>query len=499
MYTRKLLTEPLFSPNEAGRLLSWVQDYARREELFRPGGRVLVAVSGGPDSVALLHLLVRMRSEWHLHLGVAHFDHGLREAAREEARFVTGLARNLNLPVYLGLGDVRQLARKQKISLQMAARRLRLDFLEEVRQDHAYDHLALGHTADDQVELFFLRLLRGAGAEGLKGMWPRTSEGVVRPLLAVGKEVVLAWLKAENLPYCQDQSNLSRNYLRNRVRLDLLPGLLRDYNPRLKSAVWRMMALLQEDERVLAEAARQAWEQVGRWLTPELAVLSIPRLEELPSGLRNRVLRLTLGRFRGPRDLGRAQVQALLDLARSRRSGGCLAWGHCQVARAGAELHFFPTLPAPLSRPSAVLPGEGIVEHHSGWRLQAKSLAEPLADSGPVLPATVWVDKGEVAFPLKLRGLLPGDRFWPAGAPGVKKMQDFLVDAKVPRWLRPHLPVITSRSRIIWVPGLRVAEPVKLSSRSKGILELTVTPTSPEAVRVWELLMALNREKNRPA
>jgi tRNA(Ile)-lysidine synthase len=191
-----------------------------------------VAVSGGPDSVALLHLLHRLGPEWGLVLGVAHFDHGLRgEASREDARFVAELAQALGLPFHGGEGDVRRAARTHRVSLQMAARRLRLDFLHKVRQDRRYHRLALGHTADDQVELFFLRLLRGAGAGGLKGMWPRTPEGLVRPLLAVGKDAVLAWLRHEGLAYREDRSNLSRSYLRNRVRLDLVPGLQQRLQP----------------------------------------------------------------------------------------------------------------------------------------------------------------------------------------------------------------------------------------------------------------------------
>uniref|UniRef100_A0A7C5ELN6 tRNA(Ile)-lysidine synthase n=1 Tax=Desulfobacca acetoxidans TaxID=60893 RepID=A0A7C5ELN6_9BACT len=494
----KPLIEPLFSSDNPGRLLPLVQDFARQEEMFKPGGRVLVAVSGGPDSVALLHLLVRLRKEWDLELGVAHFDHALRgEASREEARFVAGLARSLGLPVYLGLGEVRQLARRQKISLQMAARRLRLDFLQEVRRDHAYDHLALGHTADDQVELFFLRLLRGAGAEGLKGMWPRTAEGLVRPLLIAGKDLVLAWLRQENLAYCQDQSNLSRRYLRNRVRLDLLPALLKEYNPRLKTAVWRLMALLKEDERVLARVTENTWELVGRFITPDLAVLSLPRLAELDFGLMTRLLRRTLGRYLSHQEITQSQVRALLSLGAARQSGGILDFGTCLVARAGEELHFFKPLPPPISRPFAILPGEGLVEHPSGWRLGARSLAEPPAVSGPLPLDKVWVNQREATFPLKLRAILPGDRFWPAGAPGVRKMQDFLVDAKIPRWLRPHLPIVTSRSRVVWVPGLRLAEPVRPTAPHRGVLELTLTPTKPETARVWELLVALRQRRNR--
>jgi len=486
------MMQPLWAKGKAAELPAYVRRFTWGEKLFRPGDRLLVAVSGGPDSVALLHLLQGLREEWKLGLGVAHFEHGLRgEASREDARFVAALARDLGLPLYPGRGDVRSWSRSRKISLQMAARELRLGFLEETRRSQAYDLIALGHTADDQVELFFLRLLRGAGPEGLKGMWPRTPGGLVRPLVAVGKEVLLAWLKQENLPYREDLSNLNRRYLRNRVRLDLLPGLLRDYNPRLKSAVWRLMALLQEDEALLGEAAARAWDQVGRRLTPDLVALAIPPFLDLAPGLQKRLLRLTLGPFRSGEEMTSAQVAGLLALARGRRSGGSLTWGDCRVARAGSELHVCRPLPPPPPGWLAVLPGEGEVEAPGGWRLQARLLSAAPSPPQPFPPHLAWLDREKVAFPLTLRPWQAGDRFWPEGGPGMKKIQDFFVDAKIPRWLRLHLPLVASGGRIIWVPGLRLAGPVKLTSASRSILALEVTPRTPEASRVWEYLLAL--------
>jgi tRNA(Ile)-lysidine synthase len=432
-----------------------------------------------------------MGPEWNLHIGVAHFDHVLRgEASREDCRFVANLARDLELPIYAGEGDVRGLAQTKKISLQMAARRLRLDFLEKMRRDHVYDQVALGHTADDQVELFFLRLLRGTGSEGLKGMWPRTPGGLIRPLLAVGKEMVLAWLKQENLPYREDLSNLSRRYLRNRVRLDLLPQLQQDFNPRLKAAVWRLMAILQEDERLLATTEDQAWDAVGRWVTPECAALAIPILLALSPALQTRLLRRTLGRFLPHQEITSTQVKNLVDLAQGEKSGGTIIWGNCQVARAGSELHFFPLLTPPLASRSDLLSGSGMVESEDGWRLQARHLSTPPPAHQPHSPAIVWLDFDQVSFPLSLRPVLPGDRFWPKGASGTKKMQDFLVDAKIPRWLRPHLPLVASGERLIWVPGMRLAEPVKLTSESSRVMELSIFPTNANTARVWELILA---------
>ncbi len=387
MSPRTPLIQPLFAPADPGLLLSAVRRFARNEELFQPGAQVLVAVSGGPDSVALLHALSALRPEWDLRLGVAHFDHGLRgEVSKEDARFVAELAQDLEVPFHAGEGDVRSLATAKKVSVQMAARQLRLDFLEKVRRDGAYDRLALGHTADDQVELFFLRLLRGAGTEGIKGMWPRTPGGLVRPLLAVGKDLVLAWLHHEKIPYREDVSNLSRRYLRNQVRLDLLPQLQHNYNPRIKAAVWRLMAFLQEDERLLADAADQAWNTVGRWVTPACAALSIPPLLALPSGLQARLLRRTLGRFLTHQEITSAQVDNLAALAQGKRSGGMITYEGCLAARAGQELHFFSPLPTPAGAPSHPAPGIGLIDSPDGWRLEARKLSGPLPATATRIP-----------------------------------------------------------------------------------------------------------------
>ena len=495
MSPRNPLIQPLFAPADPGLLLPAVRDFALSEELFQPSGRLLVAVSGGPDSVALLHVLHRLRHEWDLHLGMAHFDHGLRGgASREEARFVADLARDLELPLHAGEGDVRALAQAKKISLQMAARRLRLDFLDKVRRHHAYDRVALGHTADDQVELFFLRLFRGAGTEGLKGMWPRTPGGLVRPLLAVGKDLLLAWLHQEKLPYREDLSNLSRRYLRNRVRLDLVPQLQRDYNPRLKTAVWRLMAILQEDERLLAETTAEALKAVARFVTPEWVTLSIPGLLALSPALQARLLRRTLGSFLSHQEVTSSQVKNLADLAQGEKSGGAMILGNCQVARAGQELHFFPPLPPPPEPCATFLKGVGVVASPDGWRLEARNLTEPQPDTRPPSPALAWLNHDQVSFPLTLRSMLPGDRFWPEGARGSRKMQDFLVDAKIPRWLRLHLPLVLSRGSIIWAPGLRLTEPVKVTPETPRILELAISPANDRAARVWDLLLAWTRK-----
>lgn len=494
------MIQPCFSGPPPADLPSWVKAYVRQEGLCRPGDRVLAGVSGGPDSVALLHLLYQLRQDLGLELAVAHFDHGLRGSESEEdAAFVVRLARDLALTCHRGEGRVKELARAERISLQMAARRLRLDFLRQTCRHQGYTKLALGHTADDQVELFFLRLLRGAGPEGLKGMWPATPEGLVRPLLALGKDTLLAWLHQEGLSYRQDLSNLDRRYLRNRFRLDLLPGLLL-FNPRLREAVWRTQALLQEEERLLAQETDRAWEAVARPLAPEVFALALPRLLGLPPGLQKRVLRAAVGKLAGGREITSAQVAALLALARGEKSGGQLPLGEVRVARAGRELHVFQNLAAPppgsvtlLSATLVSLQKTGNRKQKTlvspeGWGWRLRRLPGPLPQPRPTSPLTAWLEAEKVEFPLEVRHFRPGDRFWPLGAPSPKKLQDFLVDNKIPRWLRPHLPLVESGGTIIWVVGLRIAEPAKLTPNTRHILELEATPLTPATRKISQLL-----------
>jgi tRNA(Ile)-lysidine synthase len=481
-------------PALAGDLLEAVLAYARRERLFASGDRVLVAVSGGPDSVALLHILIQLGPVLGLELGVAHYDHGLRgEDSRGDADFVANLAQRLGLPCHLGRGEVKAAARRDKVSVQMAARKLRRQFFQTTRNDHAYTRLALGHNADDQVELFWLRLLRGAGLEGLRGMEPATAEGLVRPLLGVGKAVLLAWLEQENLSYRVDASNLSRAYLRNRVRLDLLPHLTQHYNPRLSQTIWRTQALLREDEFLLRRDTVAAWDRVSRRLAADCFALELDRFFGLDEALQRRVLRFGVSTISPGLTLTANQVGALSALAKSERSGGLISLGEgVLVARAGTALHILRALPEP-SRQVTLLPdSSGEVETSEGWRWRLTRRSFNPGDPWPP-PETAWLNPDKVSLPLVARGWLPGDRFWPQGGPGPKKLQDFLVDAKIPCWLRPHLPLVAMNKEIIWVPGLRVAHPVKLLPTSRIAWEITVKPINANTARIWEILRQVRK------
>ncbi len=452
-----------------------------RHTLLKTHDHVLAAVSGGPDSVALLEMLARLRDRYRFTLGAAYFDHGLRpRETPAEAGLVEARAATWGIPFYQGRGQTRDQARERRISVQMAARELRHAFLEQVRRTEGYDKIALGHTADDQVELFFLRLLRGAGPEGLGGMPPATATGIIRPLLGLTKAEVLAWLEGEGLDWCRDSSNLSRRYRRNRLRLDLLPELARHYNPRLTEAVARTQELLREEDdfwsretvRLLAEWGVGG---SGPWS------MEIRELLGLHPALARRVLRKAVLRADPAlAGLNCAQVEAALHLGRRPRGGGETALpGGWRLVREGGRLRLTPpggpAADAPGETP--LPPGEAGEGAAGGWIFTWRTLTrEAAGEPETASPRRVWLDREQVTLPLRVRPWRPGDRFRPRGMTGTKKLQDLFVDAKVPRGERGRVPLVLSRGEIIWVVGLRLAESVGLKPETATVLILEARP-----------------------
>lgn len=454
--------------------------FIRNQNLLQPQEHVLVAVSGGPDSTALLHLLQRLAKRDNFTLGVAHFDHSLRGAASQaDAAWVAALAASLHLPYHPGTGDVRRYRQRKKISLQAAARDLRLGFLRQVQAEFGYQKIALGHTADDQLELFLLRLFRGTGPQGLKGMRPR-ERGLIRPLLSSSKADILAWLAAEGLRYRQDVSNLDRRYRRNRIRLDLMPQLL-EYNPHLAAGVSRLQTLLQEQEDYLAQEARRAWLAARLTGSPSPEGLSRPKLLALHPAIQKRVLLLACSAAGVPVErLTHSHLVAALHLSRRPQSGGEVSFpGAWTLLRQGETLFWRQPSPAPPPAPTALsevvlMPVESGTCSFLGWNFvwqMRPHLQSEVATRGD--SATVRLDLDRLHLPLKLRRWRPGDRLQPQGFGGTKKLQDIFVDAKVPREQRSQIPLLLSDAEIVWIVGLRQAETAKVTLQTRRILEIT--------------------------
>ncbi len=468
-----------------------VEETIRCEGLLVAGERCVVAVSGGPDSMALLQVLAQLATALDLSLVVAHVDHGLRpEEAEAEARLVQEAAQALGFACECGRVEVAACAREQGLSREHAARNLRYGFLAEVAARHRATKIAVAHTADDQAEEILLRLIRGTGRAGLTGM-ARLRDGlVIRPFLEIAKEEILRYLAAENIPYCLDSSNRERIYLRNRIRLDLLPYLQEHFNPNIGNSLRETAAILQGEEELLAGMASQAYAQVVEedrggpaGLTIQLADFSCQ-----PLALRRRILETACWHMDCRPSF--RQIAQLLILAETGTEGaglhlarglrvvkaeGWLSFRYPQgrqavrgnLSAAGTEeVSFFRALPGPgeyfLEAIGAMVTLRLLDALPEGWEAQASK--------------TLYCDAGKVFFPLVARSFQAGDRFHPLGAPGRKKVGDFFTDQKIPPSQRRRIPLLADQEGIIAILGMRPDQRAGIGPGTRRILSVSLHP-----------------------
>ena len=455
----------------------------RRRRLFPPGSRVLAAVSGGPDSVALVHVLAELAAHDVLALaGLVHLDHRLRgDESDRDAAFCERLARDLGLASFVGAEDVTEIRRTRGGSLEAVARDVRYAYFERVRAREAADVVAVGHTRDDQAETVLLRLLRGAGLRGTTGILPRRGT-VVRPLIDVSRREVLDYLATRRLQYVVDATNQDLTRSRNRIRHAILPELTRHFGPSVPAVLARHADAARDDEILLTALADAAAGRVVRQARGATGLI-VAELDRQPAAIARRLVRAALEASGAAPSL--AHVEAVLALAGSGRAGAldlpacqaelCADEGVLLIRRRGAE------------RPEAAvpwrhdLPVPGQVElPEAGLRCRAeRRAARPVEAAGEAFPEgwSAVVAGGTLGERLVVRAWRPGDRLQPLGLNGRKKVQDLFVDRKVPRARRRQVPIVTDESdRIIWVAGHALAEPFRVTPATKSVVVLSFEP-----------------------
>lgn len=464
-------------------MLNKVKQTVNKFRMISPGDRIAVAVSGGADSVALLDCLNAMAVEKQFQLYVIHVNHLLRGTEAEaDAEYVAELAGKYNLPYTIRRVDVRKLAKAMATSKQDAARILRYRAMEEVAVNWGANKIALGHHADDQAETILLHLLRGTGLEGLVGMQPVREGRYIRPLLEVTRQEIEAYCDSHNLEYRTDRSNLQTVYLRNKIRLELMPLLLRDYNPALVRGLSRLASIAREESDFLSQETVKAFAQVATAQDPSRVVLEIGKLSTLPKALQRRVLISAWKKVSGVHaNLELERVDEALDLAEHSLTGSGIqmpngvylekSYGvlivRLDLGHNGLEKDFAYMLPVPgkvtVGELALTVKAEYVPNYH------------PTGSSRPSVDnLSVFLDADKISSPLIVRNRRAGDRFYPLGAPGHKKLKDFFIDAKVPRELRQKALLVCCEEEIIWVAGMRLAEPYRISNSTGKILALTV-------------------------
>jgi len=448
--------------------LQRMENAAKQRRLFSRGQKILVAVSGGADSVVLLHVLNSLAKKNRWEISVAHFNHQLRGRASDaDEKFVRQAANNLRLPFFSERGEVARYSRQSKISVEMAARKLRHEFFARVAREQKIPLVALAHHADDQVELFFLRLLRGAGGEGLAGMkWRSPSPAdktitLVRPLLGFTKAELLKFARKNKIRFRDDATNCSTDFLRNRIRNELLPLLRKNYQPGLAKTVLRLMEITGAESEFVGETA-------CRWEHRHPAGTALPGsgFDKLPVAVQRKVLQ---------RQLADAGVVSDFELIEQlRKSPG-------KFVSVGSNLSVVRDVAGKLNRREHLadkfnagelkfkLSGRaGRAEfggRHFRWRVEpVKSFFRPQIGGG-----VEFFDADKIGGDIVLRHWRPGDRFQPISLPSAVKLQDLFVNAKIPAACRRGLVLATTAAgEIFWVEGLRIGENFKLTPATKA-------------------------------
>lgn len=431
------------------------------------GDRVLVALSGGPDSVALLAALAALARRYGIELHAAHLNHGLRgKESQRDQQWAEVVAQRFGVSCAIG----QSAALAGTPNLEARARDERYAFLKRVAAEQGCTKIATGHTLDDQAETVLMRLLRGTGWDGLAGIRAVRDGRIIRPLIECARAQVLAFLTACALPFCEDSSNQDRRFLRNRVRHEIIP-LLQSLNPQatrnLASAadnVAQEAGLLEDRVRAILGAAPS-----------RDGTLSVAAVVAAPPALRPRVVRTWLREQRGNlRCLTAVHVRAVVDLARGRRPNGRIRLPGSQlVRREYGQLRWRPGEAVIAVEDGRMLVPGAAVCLESGWRIRAEFVGAP--GSNWQRPADLWelVADGEgIAAPLVVRTPRPGDHIRPLGLRGHRKLQDIFVDRKIPLQARRSCPVVECNGEILWVPGVVRSQRALITPATRTALRL---------------------------
>jgi len=484
-----------------------VLDFIQQHHLLSANEKLVVAVSGGADSVCLFHILVGLKEKLKVKLHLAHLNHQLRDTDSEaDADYVSGLARKFGIPATIERRDVKGYQKQKRLSLEEAAREVRYRFLTEVAGATGAERVAVGHTCDDHIETILMHLIRGAGTRGMRGLqpytkWPSKTGGlvVIRPLLGVNHQDTEDYCQRHRLAPRLDASNLSLSPLRNRIRQQLLP-LLQSYNPGIAEALLRTGRIAGDDIDFLDKETARLWNKIARQ-EGESITLDKPKFDRLPPTLQRYLLRASAEKLLGSaKDIEMRHIEEMMA-ALGKPAGKRLslpgdlsfATGYDQYQLTTDMIGLSP-LPRLEGEAQLNIPGQTRLP---GWRIEA-TIIKPSTIKGkpeganapseiitplPLIKGkgtqgiglikndfTAHFDLAKTGDKLTVRPRRRGDRFQPLGLPQPKKLGEFMIDAKIPQDWRQHIPIVCSPEQIVWVVGWRLDDRVKVSQKTKQVL-----------------------------
>ena len=448
-------------------MLSKVIKTLKKYDMLTQGEKVVLGVSGGADSIGMLHALNEL-IDYGLELIVAHLNHGIRgEEAKRDADFVKEAAKSLGLTyVY---GEVDTLAYKQEhgLSVEDAARTLRYKFFDQVLSKHYATKLVTAHTMDDQAETVLMRLIRGSGSRGLGGI-PPVSNNIIRPLIETKRSEIEDYLRSKGIKWVEDSTNESDEYLRNKIRQELVVDLER-YNPQIKETLSRTADILRAEDKFITSQAGKHFESIFKLNGPEL-IGALDSFKNIDKPLRYSLLRVAIEKFNSSlKNISSTHIVSADDFLLSDAPSGEIELPDDNLIVKGYDT-FLLTKKSEYEREFSYL-----IQSEGKWGFPELEVEVAIVKSDTLDEndeSIAYFDPQRVEFPIEVRNFNPGDRFCPLGMRDSKKLQDYFTDIKMPKFLRSRVPVFCTKGDIMWLGGIRVDNRFKVIDRENEVLRM---------------------------
>ncbi len=434
--------------------------------MLTQGEKVVLGVSGGADSIALLYSLNEL-IEYGLDLIVAHLNHGIRgEEAKRDAEFVKETARKLGLTYVYGEVDTLEYKEEHGLSLEDAARTLRYKFFDQVLSKHYATKLATAHTLDDQAETVLMRLIRGSGSRGLSGI-PPVSNHIVRPLIETSRSEIEEYLRGKGVKWVEDSTNVSDEFLRNKIRSELVP-VLESYNPQIKETLSRTADILRSEDEFVTKEAIKHFESTFKLNGSEL-VGDLNNYSSIDKSLRFSLLRAAIEKISSLKNISSIHIVSADDFLLSDTTSGEVELPGGNIVVKGYD-SFLVTKKSELDREFSYL-----IQSEGKWgfpelEVEVSTVKSDTLDEND--ESVAYFDSDSVEFPIEVRNYNPGDRFCPLGMRDSKKLQDYFTDIKLPKFLRSRVPIFCTGGEIMWLGGIRIDNRFKVIDRENALLRL---------------------------
>ncbi len=460
-------------------MLSKFKNYINKEKLVEKQDRLLLGISGGPDSLTMFDLFCRIKDEFSLEIQVFHLDHCFRKEAEQEAEFVAELCRERAVKAIIKKYNIPELIEKEGFSPEEAARKVRLQFMFQIIEKEKLDKIALAHNKDDLVETVFLHMFRGTALSGLTGIDPVSrikGKKIIHPLLEISRSEIEKYCQYRNLKPIRDKSNKETIYTRNKIRHNIIPLIEKQINPGLKDNIFQMAKILREEDRYLEKEADREKKNIQIMKDENKIELSLPELKKLSPVIRRRIIKQVIFEIKNsPKDIYYHHYQAVEDLILNSDTGKKLDFienisiiklYEKIIIMKGTIDKYKEDYCYQLTIPCSIkLPDDKSIKVEY---VDKENLKDQFKD-----PTVCFCDVSKVSLPLKVRNRNKGDRFQPLGMEGSKKIKDFFIDKKIPFYKRENIPLIVdNKNRIVWIAGLRMDDRFKITDTTNEIIKL---------------------------